>query len=186
MMKSKALGCLLLAISCSAVAQASKVRPVNLEQMAQRADRIFSGRCIQAKTQHDEALGRDVSVVVFEVQRAVKGQIGSTISVRMLAGAHSTGTAGFADGEEVVVFLYGDSSLGLTSPVGLGQGKFKIQRDKLGQRLAVPQWGTDQLFRGLSDSARARLGPAVDAWKGQRGVDPDALLDMAATLSIAE
>jgi hypothetical protein len=43
----------------------------------------------------------------------------------------------FAKGERAVLFLYGENARGLTSPVGLGQGRFTVFEDKQGRKLAM-------------------------------------------------
>ena len=174
-----------------APALASKVRRVNLEQMTERADKIFAGRCVGTTVTLDPELGREVTIVTFRVTRAVKGDVGETVTVRMLGRQDAAATRGeavaghsrFEAGEEVVLFLYGDSSLGLTSPVGLGQGKFTVVEDKQGRKIAFNSTGNKTLFGGLTSRASERLGAAVEQWKRKQGVEPEALLDMAATLA---
>ena len=180
----------LLAGVVSGVTLASQVRPVNLEQMTQRAARIFSGRCIQTSVEYDAALGRNITVATFRVQRAVKGVLGDTVTVRMLSGGTSLGDepAGvprFRRGDEVVLFLYGESSLGLSSTVGLGQGSFKVLTDKQGHRLALNDVGNRNLMRALRPAAttrlRERLRVPVDG-EQSAPTDPLLLLDMAEAL----
>jgi len=169
---------------------ASQVRLVNLEQMTQRATRIFSGRCIQTSIEYDAALGRNLTAATFRVQRTVKGVSETIVTVRMLSdgGATNNSPAGvpvFHRGEEVVLFLYGESSLGLSSTVGLGQGRFSVLTDKQGRRVALNAVGNRNLMRELRPAARERLralrqvpedaGRAAD-------LDPSSLLDMAEAL----
>ena len=169
---------------------ASQVRLVNLEQMTQRAARIFSGRCIETRVENDPALGRDVTVATFRVQRAVKGVSGDTVTVRMLSGGTSLGDepAGvphFNRGDEVVLFLYGESSLGLSSTVGLGQGSFKVLTDKQGRRFAFNEVANRNLMRAMRPEATARLRDRLRVPAGTEGaetVDPASLLDMAEAL----
>ena len=170
--------------------QASRVRPVNLEQMAQHADRIFSGRCVSVRAEKDTDLGLMVTRVTFAVQKAAKGNVKGRVTIRVLGGQDETteqgrpmdGVPRFQVGEEVVLFLYGDSSAGLTSPVGLGQGKFSVLTDKRGQKLAVNAVGNENLFERLSDRARGRLGRRAAAWEGRRPIPPDELLDIVRML----
>jgi hypothetical protein len=83
----------------------------------------------------------------------------------------------FAPGERVVLFLYPDSSLGLTSPVALGQGKFSVLRDKEGDELAVNALGNRDLLRGLSDAAKEGVGASLMQWETKPGMPAEALLD---------
>jgi hypothetical protein len=59
----------------------------------------------------------------------------ATVTAR--PGEATEGLPRFEVGEELILFLYGDSSRGLTSPVGFGQGKFKVIRDKGGKQHAA-------------------------------------------------
>jgi hypothetical protein len=151
--------------------------------MTGRAERIFAGRCVDAQVTRDASLGFDVTTLTFEVTRAVKGGQGDRVTVKVLGrGAGIVGMPRFRPGEEVVLFLYGESALGLSSPVGLGQGKFSVFEDKLGRRRAVNSHGNKTLFRELSPRARGRLGPAASRWKGRQSIPPDELLDLVESL----
>ena len=172
---------------------ASQVRLVNLEQMTQRAARIFSGRCTGVDVVFDSNLGRDVTVATFHVQRAVKGVSDKTVMVRMLDvaavhGAASDVPAGvptFRPGEEVVLFLYGESAQGLSSPVGLGQGRFRILTDKKGRKVALNDFANSNLLNDLRPETRARLKLKDDPSTGKTAppqseeIEPTALLDAA-------
>jgi hypothetical protein len=170
--------------------QASQVRPVNLEEMTERAATIFAGRCIESSASVDPDLGRVVTLATFEVDRAVKGELGDTVTVKLLGGGPEGGGAetsiaglpGFRPGEEVVLFLYGESRLGLSSPVGLGQGKFTVFEDKQGGRIAVNAFGNAHLTRGLSQEAQRLLAPTMTGWNEPGELDPKTLLDMVEAL----
>ena len=167
-------------------AQASKVRHVNLEQMSERAATIFSGRCIEVGESLDPVLGTTVTTLTFKVDRAVKGDPGNRITIRMLGGldtgSRRAGLPAFERGEQVVLFLYGTSPLGLTSPVGLGQGKFVVRQTKGPRRVAQNAVGNRGLFAGLSGKANARLGRDSNASEDGNDLDADLLLDMAERL----
>lgn len=149
-----------LALSAS---EASQVRSVDLEQLTQRAARIFSGRCITSRVVFDPNIGSDVTVATFRVDRSVKGVTGRTVTVRM-SGVSKVPI--FRAGEDVVLFLYGESALGLSAPVGLGQGRFAVVTDKQGRKRAINEFGNENLTRG----ARRKRGPAEI-------LDPSSLLD---------
>jgi hypothetical protein len=89
----------------------------------------------------------------------------------------------FTPGERVVLFLYPESRLGLTSPVGLGQGRLSILRDKQGQDVAASPLGNRELLRGLSADAGERLGPEVRQGGEQRMLPLGSLLDGIRRLS---
>lgn len=151
------IGTLLLAATA---AHATQVRPLNLEEMTERADRIFRGALVASRSGFDPALGLETTALTFEVQRGVKGPRGGRVTIRVVGGAQER-LAGLPDmrpGEEVILFLYPDSRLGLTSAVGLAQGAFSVARDKAGREHATNLFGNAGLFRGLSPEASRRLG----------------------------
>jgi len=183
------LGVFLVTISLTSAARASRARVMNLEEMTQRSARIFSGRCLQIRVEHDPSINIDVTSVKFAVGRTVKGRHDRTVTIRIAdstrpgaPGSQVVGMPTFKVGEEVVLFLYGESRAGLTSPVGFGQGKFTVVTDKKGRRYASNvQNGT--LFSGLSPGATRRLAAFERERSAGQGISPDALLDMAGALA---
>lgn len=171
---------------------ASRVRPVNLEELTRRADRIFHGRCVEVRPALDPDLGLTVTYVTFVPQRAIKGSFrGGRLTIKLLGdqspaapvGAAIEGLPTFQVGEEVILFLHGDSRHGLTSPVGFGQGKFDVVRDKEGHRVAVNAFGNEQLLAGMSTKARGKVGQRAARVKDHEPVPLDDLLAMAESLS---
>ena len=119
------------------------VVPMTLSQMTRQADRIFMGRCLDLSTELDE---RDFpsTYIRFEVLQGFKGvKKGETILIKLygtermplhlLEGertivplkALSLSPVDYRENAEYLLFLYPDSSLGFTSPVGAGQGRFE-------------------------------------------------------------
>ncbi len=178
--------CALISFS---LAHASRVRPINLEEMVQRADRIFLGRCVGVRAELDLDLGQMVTYTTFVTHRAVKGSAHGKVTIKLLGNQIEDGGPGrgiegvprFREGEEVVLFLYGDSGRGLTSPVGLGQGKFVVFEDKQGRRLALNATGNETLLRNVSPGARKKLGD-LSTRPARGGIPPDDLLDMVLKL----
>jgi hypothetical protein len=175
------------------LAHASIVRTLNLEDLTTRADRIFSGRCVDVREVRHAGLGQTVTYTTFVVTRAVKGDLHERITIKSIGGLGSEGAGRdpfaavprFHRGEEVILFLYGDSAAGLTSPVGLGQGKFRIIKNKRGREIALNENGNRTLLQGLSKGAEGRLTAEQRAWKKHGDIRPDSLLDLAASLDRA-
>ena len=157
------LACCLVSGLALSSSEASQVRSLDLEQMTGRAVRIFSGRCIASEVVFDATAGSDVTVATFSVDRAVKGVTGRTVTVRM---SGDTKVPKFHTGEDVVLFLYGESALGLSAPVGLGQGRFTVVTDKQGRKRAINDVGNENLTRRTG----RKNGPAEI-------LDPGSLLD---------
>ena len=168
---------------------ASRVKPVNLEEMTASAKTIVSGECVSVEIVRDPELGLDVASITLRVDRTVKGRADEIVTVRMIVGAgapeRGSGVAGmprFEPGERVILFLYGESASGLTSPVGLGQGKFTVHRDKQGREVALNGFPNRLLFQRLSADALTRLGERPMQWKDREGLPPSTLLEMVESL----
>ena len=179
------MGSGLLALSLAATpCLATQVRQVNVEQLTSKAGRIVAGRCLRVDVSQDAALGRPVTNVTILVDRTLKGPSDHHLTFRMLgAGPIGAGVPSFAPGEEVILFLYPESAAGLTSPVGLGQGKFKVEHDKQGHSIAINGFGNRGLFERLSPEAHARLGPHATSHRPGSALARDSLLDIVAALA---
>lgn len=177
-------------LGLSPTSEAARTRPINLEEMTQRADRIFAGRCVRVQVVRDHELDQMVTYVTFAPHRAEKGDIRGNLTIKLLGdqdeesprSAATNGVPTFHKGEEVILFLYGNSRLGLTSPVGFGQGKFAFVKDKRGRSLALNEFANENLFRGLSPGALRRIGDRIPKDPKHAEVSPDDLLDLVHAL----
>lgn len=141
---------------------ATSVRTVNLGEMVGYADRVFYGRCLEAAPAESKA-GFAVVEYTFEVLEGIKGTAGSeTVTFRQVqsGGKGQMGIPGmpaYRPGQKLVLFLHGDSELGLTSPVGFMQGVFQVRHD--GDALKVVNGlGNQNLGHGLSLAQGRELG----------------------------
>lgn len=148
-------------------AYATKVKSVNLEQMVQGADRIFIGTCVAVEDGTVPGTEIPITTYTFSVSERIKGVMGGTLTVRQfgvreprIQGDQALvqripGMPVYRVGQEVVLFLVSDSSLGLTSPVGLFQGAFTVE-EREGKK--VLQNGNQNLglFKDLSKEESAR------------------------------
>ena len=97
---------ILLFVLCSH-AHGAAVRELNLEGLCRSAGTIFWGVCTGVETQ-DEAL-----VYTFAAHRMLKGGSADTVTLRMHKAASMYARAPrFAEGQEVLLFLYPESDLG--------------------------------------------------------------------------
>lgn len=98
-----------------------------LQQLTQKAGYIFSGTVlsierVQPKTQYEVATIR----IAFRVDQALRGVSSRQIfTIREWAGLWESGDR-YRKGEQVLLFLYKSSKLGLTSPVNGSFGRFKL------------------------------------------------------------
>jgi hypothetical protein len=115
-------------------AGATVVVRLDLPALASRSEAILEGRCLSTRSVLDGA-GNLATEIRVEVSRAFKGGAG-LVEFRIPGGAIGDrgllipGMPAFSAGEEVLLFLTSESPTGLRVPVGLGQGKFRIERDR--------------------------------------------------------
>ena len=118
---------------------ATSIRLVNLLEMVQLAERVFWGKCISAIPQEAGAGVIPVIEYVFQVEGGIKGvDTGERVVFRQLRGSQEekVGVPGmpvYQKDQEFLLFLHGDSRLGLTSPVGFAQGVFEVRRTEQGE-----------------------------------------------------
>ncbi|MBQ27522.1 MAG: hypothetical protein CMH81_05200 [Nitrospiraceae bacterium] len=121
---------LFLLLHVSEQGSAMQVKLLTLDQMIANATVIFVGQCLTSRSQEDLHFGRTVTVAEFEVVEALKGRLGETHTVKQYGGTVESkshriaGMPTYTPGEDVILFLYGESQYGFTSPVGILQGKF--------------------------------------------------------------
>ncbi len=133
---------------------AASVDRINLFEMVRAADRIFWGRCLQTEPGREPSTGLPVTTYTFEVLRGIKGtQAAESIRFRQLSGGPTGAVRGlpeFSRGQEILLFLYPDSRLGLTSPVGLAQGMFRVGKGGRGGRTVLNRVGNANLLHRAS------------------------------------
>ena len=101
--------------------------PLNLEEITNSADRIFTGVCKKIEEiDNDPVSNLRVIRYTFKVTESVKGVNSDEITFNQWK--PTTIDAGYVIGEKYVVFLYQNSKVGLTSPVGYMQGKFSVEK----------------------------------------------------------
>ena len=148
---------------------AASVERINLFEMVRAADRIFWGKCLQAESGREPSTGLPVTAYTFQVLRGLKGaQANESIRFRQLSGGPAGGIRGlpeFSPGQEILLFLYPDSRLGLTSPVGLVQGMFRVGKGgREGQAVLNRVGNANLLHRAKSSQIRgSTLSPEEQA-----------------------
>jgi hypothetical protein len=175
----RTMGMLLASVTITAAAEATMVMPLSVEEMTARADKIFVGTC--TKVEHSvTADGMPVIDVTFTVSESLKGQVGETLTFRQLdptpqqpqdstfqhqdalvrarpmwSAALLAGVPTYVPGEEAMLFLAKPGALGLTAPIGLGQGKLPVTMSANGDRLVT---NTALKNTGLANSSLPESG----------------------------
>ena len=131
--------------------------PRNLEQMTDRAADIVHGTVVAARVEkHPELTNLDTVVVTIRVRDTLKGAARETFTFRQYIWdvRDRFDAAGYRKGQELLLLMNAPSRYGLTSPVGIEQGRFRIVRDG-GRAAALNGTGNQRLFAGLSqDTSR--------------------------------
>ena len=153
------------------------VRSVNLDELVGLSERVFLGRVAGVKSSFDSRIGINVTSYTFIVTEGLKGvKTGDTIHVRQVggtAGAPSpvSGLPVYRKGGEILLFLHGDSRLGLTSPVGLLQGVFREVKMPDGSRGYLNGAGNRNLETRAEDTLRSAVPAPGESLFGA-GTDP--------------
>ena len=150
------------AVLVGTTARATTVLPLYLEEMADTAAVAFEGRCIGNRSEVDAATGLVVTYTTFEVRDTLKGKPGATHEIKQVGGAlpndgpqyRVMGVPRFEVGGDYVVFLAGVSSAGFSSPIGLAQGRFKVE-----PKGAARKVGNGRDFRDMTRRIMARVPP---------------------------
>lgn len=155
----------------------------NLSQLMEESAVIVRGHVASAKVEpHPELTGLWTVVITLRVHETMKGQVGETYQFRQYIWdlRDRQDAAGYAKGQELLLFLTAPSPYGLSSPVGLEQGRFRITRDREGTRYAVNGRGNAGLFRELKpelERRRLSLSPRLSQLTTQHRRGPIALDD---------
>ena len=142
----KPLGFLVFPVlfSLGFIANATTVIPPNFEELVSRAEVIFEGEVTDLKSQWigEGSEHRIVTYVTFKVDQALKGDPGSTYSIRMLGGTVDGRTMAVSDapkfkvGDHDVLFIQ-DNGRQFIPLVGIQHGRFRVQKDQTGRDTLV-------------------------------------------------
>ena len=129
-------------VAAVAPTHATSVLPLQLDQLVADAQLVFQGTCTANQSQYDSQTGLIVTYTTFMVQDVLKGRAGHSHTIKQAGGRIGSanyrimGVPSFVLGQEYVVFLYGVSQAGFSSPVGLGQGQFVVTLGVAGRELS--------------------------------------------------
>jgi hypothetical protein len=158
----------MLCLATGAAAQKGALTAqVDLARMVDEAENVVLARVTSVTAEkHPDYGNLDTVLVTLQVIEPLKGSPGATLTFRQFVFdvTDLNTKLDYRIGEEVVVMLRKPSAIGLTSPVGLEQGRFRVERDAAGNRVVrngsdnAGLFGTvDQTSPGL----RARLNPQL-------------------------
>jgi sulfate adenylyltransferase subunit 1 (EFTu-like GTPase family) len=138
--------------------------PQNLDALAERAQTIVRGHVVSTRVEpHPQYQNLQTLVVEMSVDSVLKGKAGKTFTYRQYIWdiRDKMDSAGYKKGQEMLLLLNPVSEIGLTSPTGMEQGKFRIVRDN-GRVTAVNGMQNAGLFAGIQQAA-AKKGVALSS-----------------------
>ena len=140
-------------LAAPAFAQQSALTvPRNLEQLTARSAVIVRGHVVSARMEkHPELTNLDTVVVTLRVQETLKGQAGETFTFRQYVWdlRDRMNTVGYKKGQHVLLMMIEPNRYGLSSPAGVQQGRFRIERDSSGREFAANSYDNLRLFDGV-------------------------------------
>lgn len=161
---------LLTALTASAPAfaqQSALTVSRNLEQLTDRAAVIVRGNVVSARMEkHPELTNLDTLVVTLHVRETLKGQADGTFTFRQYVWdlRDRMNAVGYQKGQHVLLMMIEPSHYGLSSPAGMEQGRFRIERDGFGREYAVNSRNNLGLFNGVgAELAKAGIAPSPAA-----------------------
>lgn len=163
-MPQAAMRSVLLLILLSFVApawaqQGALTIPRNLQQLTDRAAHIVRGNVVSAHVEmHPELKGLHTVVVTLRVKETLKGPVQRDFTFRQyvwdLRGR--MGETSYRKGDDLLLLMIEPSRYGLSSPAGMGQGRFLITRDATGREFAVNGHANARLFDGLAPAQSSK------------------------------
>jgi len=151
-----------LYVSSAAHAQRGAITlPRNLADLSSNAGQIIQGRVVSATVEPDPRYNHlQTLVLTLAVDDVLKGQAPSTFTFREFLWdiRDISDRAGYHLGDEVLLFLNRPTTLGLVSPVGLQQGRFRVVKGADGQDYAINANQNSGLFDNVVRSGA--LNPA--------------------------
>ncbi len=182
----------LLLVSPLAAQRGALTLPRSLDQLVDQAATIIRGHVVSARVErHPTLTNLHTIVVTLRVQQTLKGQAGQTFTFRQYIWdvRDRFDAAGYRKGQHLLLLMNPPTRYGLSSPAGLGQGRFRILRDAQGREYALNGHANAGLFRQMAPRLEKRglpLPPAMARMVTQHRAGPvqlDELQDLIRTLT---
>ena len=150
----------LLAVSYLTAQRGAITRPNTLEQMTAESQLIVHGYVLGSHVEpHPDYPNLSTVVVNMKVVDVLKGSTAQQFTFRQFIWdiRDRMDSGGYRKGQELVLLLGPTSKIGLRSPAGLDQGRFRVERFANGKTKAVNGTGNISLFtdRAISTGAPA-------------------------------
>jgi hypothetical protein len=131
--------------------------PRALDQLTSEAETIVHGSVVDARIEpHPKLKNLTTIVVSLRVQDTYKGTIRKSFSFRQYVWENpGREISTYRKGQEMILFLGPVSEYGLSSPVGLEQGRFQVLRNGKSAATALNGRGNAGLFNAVAQRAAA-------------------------------
>jgi len=139
--------------------------PQNLGELVEEAATIVRGRVVSARVEpHPQLQNLHTVVVTLRVERTLKGESGETFTFRQFIWdvRDRSNAAGYRKGQHLLLLMIKPSVHGLSSPAGLEQGRFRIERGPEGKDVAMNGAANAGLFAEL-ETALSKQGAQLPA-----------------------
>ena len=155
-----------------------------IDQLTEEADVIVHGYVTSTRIEpHPQLRNLNTVVVSIEVKDTYKGKPGKSLTFRQFIwdSDPQRELAEYGKHQELILFLGPVSEYGLTSPVGLEQGRFRIYADQKKQVVAANGRGNVGLFHSVVTRAHSHgvtLSPRILKMAQQTPAAPLLLSDL--------
>jgi hypothetical protein len=141
------------------------VQPVNLAYLSQRADIIMQGRITKVSQEPMPGYPNIPTIAVtINVDQSLRGAAAKTYTFReaLIGQRPKNAKRTYGVGQHLLIFLPSPSQYGLSSPIGMGQGRFLISQDSAGKTTVMNEYSNAGLFRDV-DKAVSSAGKQLTA-----------------------
>jgi hypothetical protein len=164
-------------------ALATTVIPPSFDELVSRAEMIFQGNVTDVRSEWtgEGAQRRIMSYVTLKVEDAIKGNPGSTVTLRMLGGTVGGETMEVSDapkfkvGDRDILFVENNGTQ-FVPLVGIMHGRFRVEKDATGQDAVFTNDGSplsDFTQLGKNEKA-ASAGRAISKQEFKRAIQAKA------------
>lgn len=152
-MKKSAALFVLFSVALAHAQHGALTSPRNLAQLTAQSSTIVRGHVVSAYIEPHPELRHLLTVVVtLRVDRSLKGPAGQAFTFRQFIWdiRDRSDAGGYRKGQELLLLMNRASRYGLTSPAGMEQGRFGIERDAQGHATAINGVGNAGLLRNVT------------------------------------
>jgi len=181
---------LMLVVLLTGEAFALQAIKMNMERMAKQSGRIVEG--VVSSSSESSIIGpggKQVPVMEYtlSVSTSLKGKADGALVVRHIKLPGMSGFPTYKTGEHLILFLTQESPIGLSAPVGLMQGVFRVQADKKGESVRVVNGINNAgLFEGMDNNGSGKVKGIKSSGMGRSKAVGQASAGGGTSLSSAE